>query len=43
MCFFVACEGDGRCFKDASRAAYGVDLRLDLVPYMYALAQKELT
>ena len=42
VCFFVGCEGDGRCFTDAARAAHGVSLGLDLVPYMYALAQKEL-
>ncbi len=43
VCFFIGCEGQGRCFSDASKAAYGVRLRRELVPYMYELAQQELT
>lgn len=42
VCVFVGCEGEGRCFSDARRAARGGDLDSELLPYIYALASREL-
>ncbi len=42
VCFFVGCEGQGRCFGDATRASHGVGLRLELEPYILALANHQL-
>ena len=42
VCVFVGCEGEGRCFSDARRATRGGDLNAGLMPYVYALAQREL-
>ncbi|MBV1862484.1 MAG: hypothetical protein KUG77_28945 [Nannocystaceae bacterium] len=41
ICVFIGCEGQGRCFSDATRAAYSVRLRPGLEPYILALATKQ--
>lgn len=42
VCVFVGCEGEGRCFSDARRATLGGALNSELMPYIYALVQREL-
>lgn len=41
VCFFVGCEGSGRCYNDATRASHGVGLQPELEPYILALAAKQ--
>ena len=44
QCFFVGCEGEGRCYSDAMRAAVGIRAPHDDVSaYARALAQRQLT